>query len=274
MAACYESAYDRGKLAKSRLLVLRKANGVMPTQCRQCDDGPCANVCPTGALRFDDSCIELHEEICIGCKLCTIACPYGAISSSAELMPSVNYASEPLYNLGIESQAGAKTIAVKCDMCYGSKNGPACIDVCPTSALIMINPSDQNGHKFGKKPDAKAVDKFFDKFLDLSMLPPKPEPEASKEQALATQSATPAEKAEPKASEPASTKIEAQNQGEANEQPAQKATKPSESEPKAEQSQAINLSASTSVPEPKAQTKPEKAQKADKKQTPAKGGAK
>ena len=80
MAACFRSAYERGKLSKARLTVLRQAKGVMPTQCRQCDDGPCANVCPTGALRFDDNCIELHEEICIGCKLCTIACPYGAIS--------------------------------------------------------------------------------------------------------------------------------------------------------------------------------------------------
>ena len=65
MAACYSSAYERGKLAKSRLTVLRQAYGVMPTQCRQCDDGPCANVCPTGALRFDNNYIELHEEICI-----------------------------------------------------------------------------------------------------------------------------------------------------------------------------------------------------------------
>ena len=108
MAACFRSAYERGKLSKARLTVLRQAKGVMPTQCRQCDDGPCANVCPTGALRFDDNYIELHEEICIGCKLCTIACPYGAISSSAELMPSVNYAVEPKYYLEIESQAGAK----------------------------------------------------------------------------------------------------------------------------------------------------------------------
>ena len=104
MAACFRSAYERGKLSRARLSVLREASGVMPTQCRQCDDGPCANVCPTGALRFNDNCIELHEEICIGCKMCTIACPYGAISSSAELMPSVNYAVEPKYYLEVESQ--------------------------------------------------------------------------------------------------------------------------------------------------------------------------
>lgn len=165
MAACFKSAYERGKLAQSRLNVLRQAGGVMPTQCRQCDDGPCANVCPTGALRFNDSCIELHEEICIGCKLCTIACPYGAINSSAELMPSVNYAVEPKYYLNIESQSGAKNIAIKCDMCNGRENGPACVDVCPTSALIMIDPV-KSEHKLGNKIDFNAANAFAQSLLN------------------------------------------------------------------------------------------------------------
>ncbi|CZE47845.1 4Fe-4S dicluster domain-containing protein [Campylobacter geochelonis] len=164
MAACFKSAYERGKLSKARLSVLREAKGVMPAQCRQCDDGPCANVCPTGALRFDDSCIELHEEICIGCKMCTIACPYGAINSSAELMPSVNYSVEPKQYLEIESQAGAKNIAIKCDMCYGKDGGPACVDVCPTSALIMIDPLT-NHHKLGKKIDVESASSLVKRVL-------------------------------------------------------------------------------------------------------------
>lgn len=159
MATCFESAYDRGKLEKSRLTVLRQAMGVMPTQCRQCDDGPCANVCPTGALRFDDNCIELHEEICIGCKMCTIACPYGAISSSAEIMPSVNYAVEPQNNMEIESQAGSKNIAIKCDMCHGREGGPACVEVCPTSAIVMVDPQ-RGEHKIGYGIDKQSADQF------------------------------------------------------------------------------------------------------------------
>jgi len=159
MAACYSSAYERGKLAKSRLTVLRQAGGVMPTQCRQCDDGPCANVCPTGALRFANNYIELHEEICIGCKMCTLACPYGAISSNAELMPSANYAVEPKYYLEIESQAGAKSTAIKCDLCNGRENGPACVEVCPTSAIIMIDPKEGK-HKLGFAIDYDAANAF------------------------------------------------------------------------------------------------------------------
>lgn len=73
------------------------------------------------ALRFNDNRIELCEEICIGCKLCAIACPYGAIGSDVRPMPLINYAVEPKYYLEIESQAGAKDTAIKCDMSSGAK---------------------------------------------------------------------------------------------------------------------------------------------------------
>jgi len=139
MAACYESSYKRGKLAVPRLIVTRTLSGTMPNQCRQCDDAPCVNVCPVGALRFGENSIELFEEICIGCKMCTLACPFGAIRAGAEIMPSVNYTMEPKYNLGLESEIGAKSIAIKCDLCKGREEGPACVQVCPTGALVFID---------------------------------------------------------------------------------------------------------------------------------------
>lgn len=159
MAACYESAYKRGKLAVPRLIVTRSESGTMPNQCRQCDDAPCANVCPVGALRFGDNNIELHEEICIGCKMCTIACPFGAISAEAEMMPSINYAMEPKYKLGIESEVGAKSIAVKCDLCKGSEDGPACVGVCPTGALMFIDAQNIDNKVITKKAES-AVESF------------------------------------------------------------------------------------------------------------------
>lgn len=139
MAACYESSYKRGKLAVPRLIVTRTKSGTMPNQCRQCDDAPCANVCPVAALTFDGDNIALREELCIGCKMCTLACPFGAIRAEAEIMPSVNYTMETKYNLGLESEVGAKSIAVKCDLCKGSEDGPACVTVCPTGALVFVN---------------------------------------------------------------------------------------------------------------------------------------
>lgn len=164
MAACYESAHVRGKLAVPRLVVTRTKSGVMPNQCRQCDDAPCANVCPVGALKFANNNIELTEEICIGCKMCTLACPFGAIRAEAETMPSVNYAMELSSNLGLESEVGAKSIAVKCDLCKGSDAGPACVIVCPTGALNFINEDNINNELIKGKAES-SVESFINAAL-------------------------------------------------------------------------------------------------------------
>lgn len=148
MKTCIKHAYVRGKLSKRRLEVLTLESGKMPNQCRQCDDAPCANVCPTGALYIANACVELCEEICIGCKLCTIACPYGAIHIDAEFPPSILDEVERHLEAGCIS--GLKSIAIKCDMCVGIESGPACVDVCPTGALVLLDPILGEG-KFGKK---------------------------------------------------------------------------------------------------------------------------
>jgi Fe-S-cluster-containing dehydrogenase component len=40
----------------------------------------CVTVCPTGASykRAEDGIVLVNEDTCIGCKLCSWACPYGA----------------------------------------------------------------------------------------------------------------------------------------------------------------------------------------------------
>jgi len=49
---------------------------------------------------------------CVGCKLCTIACPYGTMFYNPETQK-----------------------AFKCNLCGGS---PACADVCPTAAIEYV----------------------------------------------------------------------------------------------------------------------------------------
>lgn len=159
MSACYESSFTRGKLATSRLVVTRTLSGTMPNQCRQCDDAPCANVCPVGALRFGDNNIEVYEEICIGCKMCTLACPFGAIRVGAEAMPSVDYILEPKHNLSFESESGSKSIAVKCDLCKGREEGPACVEICPTGALMFIDNQSMASKVVGNKAN-KSVELY------------------------------------------------------------------------------------------------------------------
>ena len=51
-----------------------------PRSCLHCEEPACVTVCPTGASykRAEDGIVLVNAEICIGCKLCSWACPYGA----------------------------------------------------------------------------------------------------------------------------------------------------------------------------------------------------
>ena len=51
-------------------------------------------------------------------------------------------------------------VAVKCDLCYFREEGPACIQVCPTKALSLVEPKDisaLNEEKRQKSIDSAAV---------------------------------------------------------------------------------------------------------------------
>ena len=51
-----------------------------PRSCLHREDAACVSVCPTGASykRDEDGIVLVNEDACIGCKLCSWACPYGA----------------------------------------------------------------------------------------------------------------------------------------------------------------------------------------------------
>ena len=55
-------------------------HGAFPRSCLHCDEPACVTVCPTGASykRAEDGIVLVNEDKCIGCKLCSWACPYGA----------------------------------------------------------------------------------------------------------------------------------------------------------------------------------------------------
>ena len=59
-----------------RIHVIKGVNISTAAICRQCEDAPCANVCPNGAIKREKGFVHVMQERCIGCKYCMAACPY------------------------------------------------------------------------------------------------------------------------------------------------------------------------------------------------------
>lgn len=101
--------------------------------CNHCSDPACTKVCPSGAMnKREDGFVVVDEQVCIGCKLCSMACPYGA----------------PQYN----EEKGHMT---KCDGCYQRvEQGlePICVGSCPLRAL-EFGPIDELRRKYGENAD-------------------------------------------------------------------------------------------------------------------------
>lgn len=178
--ACVKESIKRGKLGITRIRVFKVEKISATNQCRQCDDAPCAVVCPSGALQNLTDFVHLNEHLCVGCGLCTVACPYGAVSLDSTgvfgVEKDANYLSQP----------GFPSLAVKCDICDGREEGSACVEACPKGAIIMLDSNSE--HKIGKKlKNTENMQNFIkaisDRDVDLSEFvappAPKPVPEAS-----------------------------------------------------------------------------------------------
>ena len=73
------------------------------------------HACPVEAITKNAAtgAMEVNEATCVGCKVCTIACPFGTINYVAETGK-----------------------VAKCDLCGGD---PQCAEACPTGAIVYVD---------------------------------------------------------------------------------------------------------------------------------------
>ena len=83
--------------------------------CKQCADPQCAKYCPVHAIRSDEEtgARVVDEDVCIGCGMCSAACPWN--------MPHIN------------AQTGTSTKCISCGRCA---------EQCPNGAIKFIDWED------------------------------------------------------------------------------------------------------------------------------------
>jgi len=116
----------RGDKVVTRLNVIGQAtsgpaNLLLPNTCQQCKNAACMIDCPTGAIGRDpDGEVFIRPELCTGCGNCAKACPWD--------------------NIQMAATTTGRDLAVKCELCRGY-TAPACVEACPTEAILRVDPS-------------------------------------------------------------------------------------------------------------------------------------
>jgi len=96
--------------------------------CRRCENNPCVQACPNQALQRLEGRIRRSLVMCVSCKSCSLACPFGTILP--DLVPY---------------------LASRCDLCQGprleEKRRFVCVESCPYGALRLVEEKTLEGMK-------------------------------------------------------------------------------------------------------------------------------
>ena len=108
-----------------KVIEIKGKRAFLPRLCNHCDNPPCVPVCPVKATYSrEDGLVLVREDRCIGCKACMIACPY-----NARFVHPVT------------------SVVGKCTFCaHRIADGrlPACVEACPTRAMVFGDLNDVN----------------------------------------------------------------------------------------------------------------------------------
>jgi Fe-S-cluster-containing dehydrogenase component len=122
-----------------------------PKSCLHCEEPACVTVCPTGASykRAEDGIVLVNAEICIGCKLCSWACPYGAreFDEDQGVMKKCTLCIDRIYN----------------DNLAPEEREPACVATCPARARHFgdLGDPDSKVSKLMPEMGYKPVNKYL-----------------------------------------------------------------------------------------------------------------
>ena len=127
---------------------------LVPLMCQHCEHPPCIKVCPVGATFFSESegIVGQVYSRCIGCRYCTNACPY-TVRQFNWYEPEVpdTYRAGTNPDVSVRYKGGVE----KCTFCnhrlmkardnaraedrelLPGEYQPACVDVCPTKAMVF-----------------------------------------------------------------------------------------------------------------------------------------
>ncbi len=126
--------------------------------CMHCSNAPCEKVCPVTARHTrDDGLVLTDYDICIGCRYCQVACPYGVnyfqwgepAVPQEELDPNHTHDGRDRW---VDSRPPKGTMG-KCTMCPTRQDGllgedkvgtVACMDMCDEMGMRAIHFGDLN----------------------------------------------------------------------------------------------------------------------------------
>ncbi|MBI2067715.1 MAG: 4Fe-4S dicluster domain-containing protein [Deltaproteobacteria bacterium] len=126
---------------------------LFPLPCLHCDNPPCTKVCPVSATyKSEEGIIGQIFSRCIGCRYCTTACPY-TVREFNWKKPVWPEEMKPIRNRDVSIRP--KGVVEKCTLCtHRLQKGrekarvegremipedyiPACVEVCPSQAMIF-----------------------------------------------------------------------------------------------------------------------------------------